>query len=88
MGGLCNAETFQTVKKVAFSGLCFMERVPVISSFPQCFQANTEKLSYTAPRLVLPTVCFTSHHSQTSHDSAPCTVQTTDYEMIPARGWA
>jgi len=50
--------------------------------------SSTEKLSYTAPRLVLPTVCFTSHHSQTTHDSAPCTVQTTDHEMIPARGWA
>ena len=62
-----------------------MERVPVTSSFPWCFHANAEKLSYTAPRLDLPTVCFTSHHSPTSHDSAPCTVQTTEHEMIPAR---
>lgn len=40
-------------KKIAFSGLCFMERVPVISSFPQCFQTNPEKLSNTVLHLVL-----------------------------------
>jgi hypothetical protein len=65
-----------------------MERVSVISWFPQWFQTNTEKLSYKVLHFVLQTVCFPSHRSQTSHDSAPYNVQTTDHEMIPTRGLA